>query len=153
MYARYAAGLPRFLRRPITVEQARDLVRRGLEQREERFLRLIERGVLTRPQSPYARLLREAGFAVHPVYTVDREVTLKLARRAGLCDLRWWRDVAERSVRSDMEAIAAIGAVVERYHQRIFFNVYRRDDSNISVPHVAIVVVPKLHHFVAHSKL
>ena len=32
-----------------------------------------------------------------------------LARRAGLCDLRWWRDVAERSVRSDMEAIAAIG--------------------------------------------
>ena len=58
---------------------------------------------------PYSRLLREAGFAVHPVYTVDREVTLKLARRAGLCDLRWWRDVAERSVRSDMEAIAAIG--------------------------------------------
>ncbi len=56
----------------------------------------------------YARLLREAGFPVHPVYTVDREVTLKLVRRAGLCDLRWWRDVADRSVRSDMEAIAQI---------------------------------------------
>ena len=56
----------------------------------------------------YARLLREAGFPVHPVYTVDREVTLKLARRAGLCDLRWWREVADRSVRSDMEVIAQI---------------------------------------------
>ncbi|MFO0578652.1 MAG: glycosyltransferase [Polyangia bacterium] len=56
-------------------------------------------------QGPYARLLREAGFPVMPVYTVDREVTLKLVRRAGLCDLRWWREVADRSVRSDMETL------------------------------------------------
>ncbi len=57
---------------------------------------------------PYTRLLREAGFSVRPVYTEDREVTLGLARRAGLVNLRWWRDVAEKSVRSDMEAIVEI---------------------------------------------
>lgn len=61
-------------------------------------------------EGPYARLLREGGFPVHPVYTVDREVTLKLARRAGLCDLRWWRDVAEKSVASDMALLRSLKA-------------------------------------------
>lgn len=54
---------------------------------------------------PYARLLKKAGFPVRPVYCVDREETLRLARRAGACDLRWWQDVAARSVTSDLEAI------------------------------------------------
>ena len=40
---------------------------------------------------PYARLLHPAGFPVRPVYSVDREETLRLARRAGACDLRWWQ--------------------------------------------------------------
>lgn len=57
---------------------------------------------------PYTRLMREAGFAVHPVHTEDREVTLALARKAGLVDMRWWQQVAEKSVASDMEAISAI---------------------------------------------
>jgi UDP:flavonoid glycosyltransferase YjiC (YdhE family) len=54
---------------------------------------------------PYSRLLTQAGFPVRPVYSVDREETLRLARRAGACDLRWWQKVAEDSVRSDLEAI------------------------------------------------
>src|SRR6185436_20076147 len=53
--------------------------------------------------------MREAGFPVRPVYTEDREVTLRLARRAGLVNLGWWRDVVEKSVASDMEAIREIG--------------------------------------------
>lgn len=57
---------------------------------------------------PYARLLSAAGFPVRPVYSVDREETLRLARRAGACDLRWWQKVAEDSVRSDLEAIDAL---------------------------------------------
>jgi MGT family glycosyltransferase len=56
----------------------------------------------------YARIPRDAGYEVRPVYTVDREVTMKLARRAGLVDLRWWRRECERSVDSDMEALGAI---------------------------------------------
>jgi UDP:flavonoid glycosyltransferase YjiC (YdhE family) len=57
----------------------------------------------------YTRLMREAGFAVRPVYTEDREVTLALARRAGLVNLGWWRDVVEKSVESDMAAIRELG--------------------------------------------
>jgi MGT family glycosyltransferase len=56
-------------------------------------------------EGPYARIPREAGYEVRPVYTVDREVTMRLARRAGLCDPRWWRDECERSVASDLDAI------------------------------------------------
>lgn len=59
-------------------------------------------------EGSYTRLMREAGFAVRPVFTVDREVTLRLARRAGLCDLRWWRETATKSVESDMEAITEL---------------------------------------------
>src|SRR5215813_13827424 len=36
---------------------------------------------------PYMHIPLEAGFEVWPVYTVDRDVTMKLARRAGLCSL------------------------------------------------------------------
>lgn len=54
---------------------------------------------------PYTRLISEAGFPVRPVYTEDREVTLRLARRAGLVHFGWWRDVVEKSVESDMMAL------------------------------------------------
>lgn len=88
MYARYAAGLPRFLRHPITLEGAREMVRQGLEQREERFLRLVERGILPRPQSPYARLLRlarcEMGDLRASVARHGLTKTLRTLREAGV---------------------------------------------------------------------
>ncbi len=57
---------------------------------------------------PYAHLMADAGFAVHPIFTVDREVTLKLAQRAGLVSLRWWQEVAEESVASDLAALKTL---------------------------------------------
>jgi MGT family glycosyltransferase len=57
---------------------------------------------------PYMDIPRSAGFEVRPVYTVDRDVTMRLARRAGLCDLRWWRAECARSVDSDLEALREI---------------------------------------------
>ena len=60
MYGRYAMGLPAFLRRPITLADAEAIVRRGMEERERNIPRLMERGVLSRPQSPYHRLMRPA---------------------------------------------------------------------------------------------
>ncbi len=60
MYARYAAGLPHFLRNPISLADAEELIRLGMEQREENFLRLMQRGVLGFPLSPFARMLRLA---------------------------------------------------------------------------------------------
>lgn len=54
---------------------------------------------------PYMHIPADAGFPIRPVYTVDREMTMKLARRAGLCSLSWWRGECERSVRSDLEVL------------------------------------------------
>ena len=54
---------------------------------------------------PYMHIPADAGFEVRPVYTVDREMTMKLARRAGLCDLRWWRKECDLSVESDLAAL------------------------------------------------
>ena len=57
---------------------------------------------------PYAHIARDAGFEVRPVFTVDREITMKLARRFGPCGLSWWRGACEESFESDLQAIDAI---------------------------------------------
>jgi MGT family glycosyltransferase len=54
---------------------------------------------------PYMHIPADAGFEVRPVYTVDRDMTMKLARRAGLCSLSWWRRECARSVESDLAVI------------------------------------------------
>jgi MGT family glycosyltransferase len=59
-------------------------------------------------EGPYMHIPRDAGFEVRPVYTVDRDITMKLARRAGLCNLGWWRRECERSVESDLAALETI---------------------------------------------
>lgn len=62
-YARFAWGFPGYLRTRITREQARAELARRLEQREENFLRLVERGVFGFPASPYRPLFAAAGCA------------------------------------------------------------------------------------------
>jgi MGT family glycosyltransferase len=59
-------------------------------------------------QGPYMHIPADAGFETHPVYTVDREITMRLAARAGLCDLSWWQTECARSVDSDLEALAQL---------------------------------------------
>lgn len=61
MYARFMRDLPGFLRKRVTLEDAHRWVGEKLANREEGFLRLIQRGVYTQPKSPYLFLLREAG--------------------------------------------------------------------------------------------
>ncbi|HZU82959.1 MAG TPA: glycosyltransferase, partial [Polyangiaceae bacterium] len=57
---------------------------------------------------PYAHIPRDAGFEVLPVYTVDRDTTMRLARRLGPCSLRWWKAACARSVESDLRVIDAV---------------------------------------------
>jgi hypothetical protein len=57
---RYAAGLGRFLRAPLTYEQARARLAHDLGNRDDSFLRILECGVYDRPRSPYLALLRNA---------------------------------------------------------------------------------------------
>lgn len=58
---RFLTRLPGFLRRPLTLADAREILRHRLEHREEAFLALVKRTVYEHPSSPYHALLRCAG--------------------------------------------------------------------------------------------
>jgi hypothetical protein len=53
--------LPRYLRQPLTRDQALATLRRRLERREDDFLDLVRRAVYGETGSPYRALLRFAG--------------------------------------------------------------------------------------------
>jgi hypothetical protein len=53
--------LPMALRRPISLEQARAILRRRLERREADFLALVCQAIYANPGSPYRQLLSLAG--------------------------------------------------------------------------------------------
>lgn len=59
--ARFAVGLPRFLRRRVTEAEAIERIRKQLVDRERTFLDVFRRGMLERTASPYRALLRNAG--------------------------------------------------------------------------------------------
>jgi hypothetical protein len=59
--ARLLVRLPAFARRPVGVDEARRELARRLETRGATFLDLVRGAVYTRPESPYAQLLRHAG--------------------------------------------------------------------------------------------
>lgn len=84
---------------------------------------------------PYAHLMSDAGFPVHPVFTVDREITLQLAQRAGLVSLRWWRQIAEDSVASDLQALEALKPDIVVGDLRMSLSTSAR---RLQIPYVAI---------------
>ena len=88
MYGRFVLGLPGFLRRRITLDEARDAVRRGLEARDDNFLKVMRRGVFGNPRSPYLPLLRAAQCEYPDIESSVRnqglEATLEMLRAAGV---------------------------------------------------------------------
>lgn len=59
--ASFLVALKNFLRQPITLDQARKEVERRIALRAARFLTVVDRRVFRRPESPYAKLLKNAG--------------------------------------------------------------------------------------------
>jgi hypothetical protein len=55
---RFARDLPRFLRHPVTLEEARATLARRRARRADDFLDLVRRAVYAQPGSPYRALLR-----------------------------------------------------------------------------------------------
>ncbi|MBZ5537312.1 MAG: hypothetical protein LAO31_15260 [Acidobacteriia bacterium] len=76
MFFRYFSGLRRFLRQPLTLEDCRRRILHQLQDRNESFLRIVERGIYGNPRSPYAKLLKHAG--------IDFTTVAALVRREGL---------------------------------------------------------------------
>ncbi len=79
MGLRLLAGLPRYLRRPLSVADSRAILRGRLERRDDDFLDLAKRAIFDNPQSPYLPLLREAGCGYGDLETSVRKDGLDAA--------------------------------------------------------------------------
>lgn len=88
MYTRFATDLPKFLRRRITLAEARAIVERRLAERETTFLRLAKRGIFEYAHSPYLPLLKQAQCGYGDLETQVRryglEAGLQALREAGV---------------------------------------------------------------------
>jgi hypothetical protein len=84
----FALRYPGFLRRRVTVAQARSEIRHRLAHRGDNLLRWVRRAVYDRPASPYRALLHLAGCAWDDLERDVRkdgvEATLLALRRAGV---------------------------------------------------------------------
>jgi hypothetical protein len=87
-FARFARGLPAFLRQRITLEEAQLVVRRRVAERDRNFLAMLEAGVFRNARSPYARMLAlarcERGDVRNLVAQQGVEATLRALREAGV---------------------------------------------------------------------
>lgn len=87
-FATFPFSLRRFLRHPLTVDEARRGVRERMARREDNFLALVERSVYGWPRSPYLALLRRAGCEFGDLRALvgsqGLEATLRQLRREGV---------------------------------------------------------------------
>jgi hypothetical protein len=85
---RFARGLREFLRHTLSLEEAREIVRRRMAEREKNFLQLVERAVFGYSRSPYLPLLRLARVELDDIRDMVRargvEPTLLALRAAGV---------------------------------------------------------------------
>jgi len=88
MYTRFVWGLKKFLRHTITLKEAKEIVKKRLEDREANFLRLVRKGIFGYPKSPYLPLLKlaqcEIGDIENMVHKRGLENTLRSLREAGV---------------------------------------------------------------------
>ncbi len=61
MYWRFATGLRRFLKEPLTLEQSRAIIRQRLADRDKSLLTIVKRAIYENENSPYLNLLKLAG--------------------------------------------------------------------------------------------
>ncbi|MGH2404320.1 MAG: hypothetical protein ACRDGN_07625, partial [bacterium] len=87
-WGRFALALRDFLRHPISVEDARAIIRQRVADREANFLRMLERNVFGHPRSPYLPLLKLAGCEIGDIRSMvgsaGLETTLRKLRQAGV---------------------------------------------------------------------
>ena len=88
MHTRAALGVRRLVRNRITIDEARRIVKHYLDQRENHFLQMIDRGVFGHKASPYLPLFEMASVEYGDVARMVRdsgiEKTLRNLRHAGI---------------------------------------------------------------------
>jgi hypothetical protein len=87
-FTRFLGGLPRLVRRRMTVAEAMAIVQERLVSRERNFLAVLDRGIFTNPRSPYRALLGHAGCTANDIHELlareGLDGTLLELRRAGV---------------------------------------------------------------------
>jgi hypothetical protein len=87
-FVRFLPAYRRFLRETLSVEEARAIVRRRIDQREANFLRVVEQCVFGHPDSPYLAMLKLARCELGDLETMlasrGLEETLRALREAGV---------------------------------------------------------------------
>ena len=78
-FARFTAALPGYVRHRMSADDARRRLTDALANREENFLRVVERGVYDNAASPYLPLLRLAGIELGDIQTLVRADGLETA--------------------------------------------------------------------------
>ena len=88
MYGRFALGLRGFLHHRISLPEAEANIRRRMAERDNNFLRLVEKAIFGYPQSPYRPLLQLAGCEMEDIRSMVRnkglEATLLELRASGV---------------------------------------------------------------------
>jgi len=88
MYGRFAWGLRGFLKHTLTLEEAKAIIKKRMEEREINFLRLVRKGIFGYIKSPYLPLMKlaqcEMGDIENTVKTKGLEGTLHTLREAGV---------------------------------------------------------------------
>ncbi len=88
MYGRFAWGLRGFLKHTLTLDEAKAIIQKRMEERETNFLSLIRRGIFGYPKSPYLPLMKMAQCEIGDIKNMVRskglENTLRALREAGV---------------------------------------------------------------------
>lgn len=120
-YPRFLADVRRFMRAPLTLEDAEALVAHRLARRAERFLVAVSRFVYGIPGSPYRALLTEAGCEYGDLARMVRadgvEATLERLRDAGVY-LTYEEFKGLREIRRGARTIVVDEAAFDNPHRR-----------------------------------
>ena len=79
VFQRFLFGLGSFSRRRISLENARAIVARRLDQREDNFLTTVKHGIFSNPTSPYLPLLKMADCEFGDIFSMVRQKGLEAA--------------------------------------------------------------------------
>jgi hypothetical protein len=79
--ARFATSLKAFLADPLSVEGAKDSIRKRIALRDRAFLETVEHAVFANPTSPHRKLFRLAGCELRDVAELVRREGLEQALR------------------------------------------------------------------------
>lgn len=77
MYGRFAWGLRSFLRHTLTLEEAKAIIKKRMEERESNFLRIVKRGIFGYLKSPYLPLMKLAQCEMGDIENMVREKGLE----------------------------------------------------------------------------